>query len=278
MTLFAVHPPADNDSLRRAIYAGAVFRLPATQASLALAEDAQGRLQAAFGDAPREAHRRMSAPDFLSRMAAIRADIVADQAALASMQAVLRAAGFDPAAHAIDALRLRANMPDAHLIPAAAQAYAPHRDTWYANPQSQVNWWIPLHDITPACAFSFYPAYFTRAIRNTSAGFSYARWMELVGWQNAKGAKEKFPYPELLEPLDTAGAESFSCRRGEILLFSASHLHQSNPNLTPYMRYSLDFRSVHLADHAAGIGAVNVDNGSEPDAMKDYIFPQGATA
>ena len=43
-------------------------------------------------------------------------------------------------------------------------------------------------------------------------------------------------------------------------------------------RFSVDFRTVHLGDHRAGLGAPNVDNHSTGSALKDYVRPQGVSA
>ena len=59
---------------------------------------------------------------------------------------------------------------------------------------------------------------------------------------------------------------------GSLLLVSASHLHQSLPNLSDRVRFSIDLRLVHRGDLWAGRGAPNVDNRSSGGALADYTW------
>jgi hypothetical protein len=63
----------------------------------------------------------------------------------------------------------------------------------------------------------------------------------------------------------------FSAGAGDIVLFSGAHFHQTKNNTTGRTRFSLDFRTVDLEDHAAGVGAPNADNRSTGDATRDYV-------
>jgi ectoine hydroxylase-related dioxygenase (phytanoyl-CoA dioxygenase family) len=161
-------------------------------------------------------------------------------------------------------------MNNGHLNPRAALAYTAHRDTWFGNPQAQVNFWMALHDVTREQSFSFHPSLFTQAVPNTSQGFSYDSWMGTRGWQ---GMKSNAPadYPQPLATPEDAAKFSFAASAGEVIVFSAAQLHQTMPNASGFTRFSIDFRAVHIGDHEAGLGAPNVDNGSKPEALKDYF-------
>jgi hypothetical protein len=50
-----------------------------------------------------------------------------------------------------------------------------------------------------------------------------------------------------------------------------AHFHQTRKNATGRTRFSLDFRTVDLADHEAGVGAPNVDNRSTGSTVRDYV-------
>jgi hypothetical protein len=182
-------------------------------------------------------------------------------------------AGVDPAEHAIDRLRVRANAPGAYRDPAAAAAYVAHRDTWYANPRAQINWWIPLHDVAPDETFVIYPDRFDRPIANSSAALDYDAWIRRVGWQSARRDPDA-AYPAALADLASEPRRPVSCGEGEIVLFSAAHLHQSLGMDGALARFSVDFRTVHLGDHARGLGAPNVDDASTGSALADYVHPE----
>lgn len=269
MTALFSHPkPQDSSALRRAVYDGAVFKDQAGVASKALAADMYAAVQGVLGADIASIHERASFADIYPPLTALRQKIAASADCRAAMQAVMAQAGLNADQYLIDDLRLRCVMHNGHLNAGSAKAYALHRDTWYGNPQSQINFWIPLHDVDTRMAFTFYPAYFNRAIANTSHGFNFLEWIEKTGWQGAKNAPDN-DYPRATERPDTAGV-TFDAHAGDVVIFSAAHLHESTPNASGVTRFSLDFRAVHKQDHTNGVGAPNADNGSSPDALGGY--------
>jgi hypothetical protein len=61
------------------------------------------------------------------------------------------------------------------------------------------------------------------------------------------------------------------CEPGGIILFSGAQLHSSVPNTSTKTRFSIDLRTVHLDDAAAGIGAPNIDSECTGTTMGDYL-------
>ena len=187
---------------------------------------------------------------------------------------VMASARFDPAENAFDPIRLRAIAHDGHLNPAAQALYYGHRDTWYSNPQSMISWWIPLHDVRPEETFEFFPDHFDRVVPNDSECFDFDTWVakgqaRRIGWRDSQTGRMA-RYPQLLtEP--TGHTIPVACHAGEILLFSGQHLHKTRPNRTGRTRFSIDFRTVHLEDHACGRGAPNVDNRSTGSSLPQMI-------
>ena len=49
----------------------------------------------------------------------------------------------------------------------------PHRDTWASNFQHQINWWIPLHDLSITNSIFFIPKYFTKKVKNNSKEWNF---------------------------------------------------------------------------------------------------------
>lgn len=179
----------------------------------------------------------------------------------------LRGLGVALEEFAVDRLRLRGLEPGAENIPAAAPAFYAHRDTWYANPQSQINLWMPLHDVSAKDSFAFFPALFAAPVANDSADFDYDEFKAQAGFQNPnRAAAAVFP-----RPLEAIGeGEPVVMPAGSLLLFSAAHLHQTSVNRTSEVRLSIDVRLVHRGDQADGKGAPNVDNRSRGSALIDY--------
>jgi hypothetical protein len=61
------------------------------------------------------------------------------------------------------------------------------------------------------------------------------------------------------------------CQVGGPFLFSAAHLHSTVPNISPHVRYSIDFRTVHLDDVWNRKGAHNIDSACTGTTMRDYL-------
>ena len=161
--------------------------------------------------------------------------------------------------------RLRVVCPDGHLVPRAAPAYLAHRDTWFANSQSQLNWWMPLVTVEEATSFGFCPELFETPVENNSARFNYRRWMAGGGFQREGDDTREYPTTSaVLSP------RRFRCELDEIVCFSAAHLHQTLPVHGSRARMSLDFRSVADDDLKHKRSAPNVDNRSVGDATLDY--------
>jgi len=273
-------PPGGGPAaLRRAVYGGTIFKLPPTPASLRLVVDVMSLVEQEFGhDGPaREAQFRRSGEEFFRGVGRLRKLLYEGGRFLAAMRAVVAPFGFPPAETAFDPLRLRVAAHRGHENPKAAAVYYAHRDTWYSHPQSLVNWWVPLHDLGEDETFVFFPDYFTRPAANNSGDFDYDTWAQnraglRVGWQDPNAGTTAL-YPGCAADLSQARRLGFSCRAGEMLVFSGAHLHQTIGQTTGRARFSIDFRTVHLGDHAAGVAAPNVDNRSTGSALPDYLHP-----
>ncbi len=268
--MFAAPSFSSPSQFRRAIYDGNIFRLAATLATRKLVTDVRLMLERDFGAPLERLHERYGFADTRGKLTDLRTILTTEARFLNALSDITKMAGA-PAKFAYDPLRLRCVLPGNHLNKGAEIAYAAHRDTWYGNPQCQINFWIPLQDVTEDNSFMFYPQLFDAAVPNNSAVFSYADWSEKRGWQGNKAeVPVTFPSPTI----DVNGGQAFGARAGEIIAFSAAQLHQTVKNVSPVTRFSLDFRAVHLDDHAAGIGAPNADNASKAEAFRDYLFPK----
>jgi hypothetical protein len=268
--------PTDNTAARQALYDGDLYLLSANCESRTLIESIQLEIDAILGsDGPvRTAQFRLSEGEFFERMGRLRKHFYTSVQYHELVYRLLASLDFIPVQNTFDPIRLRVVAHQGHTNPAAAPVYYGHRDTWYSNPQSMITWWIPLHDLGAEETFEFFPEEFTRPVQNDSEVFDFDAWVHdgqnrRIGWQNANtGLIDR--YPQLLE--EPRGRRiPVVCRAGEILLFSAQHLHQTRPNMTGRTRFSIDFRTVHLVDHEAGSGARNVDNRSTGSSLVQFV-------
>jgi len=266
--------PAENSELRQALYSGQIFRLSGVPGCAGLVATVLAMLQEDLGDDCRRAQFCLSREQFLDYVSSLKQRVYGHPAVLETVQRIISCVGFELRKVALDPPRFRAVIHDGHKNPKAGPAYSPHRDTWYGNPQAQINWWIPLHDLTEAETFLFYPEVFAVPVPNSSLHFRYDEWIVQVGFgRSYLGNDALYPTIEDTEQL-VLNPMAFSCGAGDVILFSGTHLHGTRENSSGLTRFSLDFRTVHLEDEAQGIGAPNVDNKSQGSALKDYVHPQ----
>lgn len=269
--------PSSQDEAKQSIYGGSVYLLKANDASLQLVNQTIERIQQEVGTDFREAHLAFSAEEFFVRIGKLRKQIYTSNDFHQLLNAVIASLGFQLNRTAYDPARIRVISPGGHLNPAASAIYYGHRDTWYANSQSMITWWIPLHAIGEDESFDFYPEQFLKPVKNDSEIFDFEVWTRdgqknRIGWQDKKTGEVE-SYPRLLEKPDGLKA-TVVAQAGDILLFSAQHLHQTRPNTTIKSRFSLDFRTVDINDHATNIGASNVDNRSTGSSLSQFVRPK----
>jgi len=254
--------------LRQRLYQGEIKTVMPTNASLNLVDVTCRFLKNTIGKDFRKMHLNYSNQEYLALMTSVR-DQLADQAIQTLTWDILEEIGLSTREYAVDQVRLRAIVPNAHKIQAALSVYVAHRDTWYCNSQAQINCWIPLHDIKQSDGFEIFPSYLSSQVKNSSADFNYEEFKQEAGWQKSKTDK-KF-YPSLLQDIDEKASHSVFGKQGELHLFSAAHLHRTRKMNSDKVRFSLDFRFVHLLDHENEIGAPNVDNESLGSTLDDYF-------
>jgi hypothetical protein len=190
----------------------------------------------------------------------------------AHLRAILEEHGADPELTYFDVPRLRTSTSDNYLTTGIAYAFHPHRDTWYSAPMMQLNWWLPIYDVSPDNVVAFHPAYFDQGIANGSERYNYYAWNRdsraLAASQIGEDTRDQ-PKPE--EPIDLDPQIRPVPPVGGVMVFSGAQLHSSVPNTSGRTRISVDFRVVHRADVEAGRGAVNVDSHCTGTTMRDYL-------
>jgi ectoine hydroxylase-related dioxygenase (phytanoyl-CoA dioxygenase family) len=269
--------PGNNEEVREALYSGTVFLLEPTPATRRLVEQVIRGIEEELPQPIREAQFQLDGDEFFERVGRLRKRFYTEPHFLDAVREIFSDFGFDPSAVALDPMRLRVITHRGFENPAAAPIYFAHRDTWYAHSQCEITWWIPLHDVSEEETFVFYPDWFSRPVSNNSDQFDHDRWTRhgqslRIGWQNPEHSREHL-YPGHVGELEPGREVGFAARAGQVLLFSGAHFHQTRKNGTGRTRFSLDFRTVDLADDRAGKGAPNVDNRSTGSATRDYVRP-----
>jgi hypothetical protein len=262
------------DECRRAeLYRGAIFVHAPGSSALKLCRLAKGMIEEAFGHLdPLKVHESLSAEKCAEVLAVLKPKFIHHPLSKQYIQEMLSEAGCDLHKTYFDVPRMRTAFPGDYLKSGIAYAFHPHRDTWYSAPFCQLNWWMPIYDLNSANCMAIHPHYFGKAIKNGSRDYNYHKW-NLESRQNAaqhvKTDTRVQPRPE--EPVDLEPQIRLVCDVGGAYQFSAATLHSTVPNTSNVIRYSIDFRTVHLDDVLARIGAANVDSACTGTTMGDYL-------
>ena len=131
-----------------------------------------------------------------------------------------------------------------------------HRDTWGTNIHQQINWWAPINNIDETNTMIFFPEYFSKSVKNSSAS-----WDLDIYLANRKKGDFSYPSaPQLEEELpDNIKILPVTIEPGEILCFSGCHLHSSSEKKSQKTRFSYEIRTVCQGDIDNNIGAPNTD-------------------
>jgi hypothetical protein len=262
-----------DDSRRKEIYRGSIFVHSPSPNALKLCELAQGMIEEAFRPFdPLTVHKHISPEKCAEILGTLKPRFIHHPESKQCIQGILSEAGCDLSQTHYDVPRMRTAFPGDFLKSGIAYAFHPHRDTWYSAPYCQINWWMPIYDLNSENCMALHPHYFDRPIKNSSRGYNYQKWnleSRQTAAQHIKTDTRVQPRAE--EPLTLDPQVRMLCKVGGAYQFSAASLHSTVPNTSDVVRYSIDFRTVHLADVLGRIGAPNVDSECTGTTMGDYL-------
>ena len=273
MTAIFVDSTMDDQLRRSRVFDGDLFLFRANPASRALVDFARQTIRESFPDVdPQNAQSNMKVEDFVATIGPLKTRFTNHERTKALVRNLLAEFGCDKDRTYFDVPRLRVVTHGGYLSAGVGYAYKPHRDTWYAGPDCQLNWWMPVYDLEPEQAMALYPRYFHYPVKNSSRDFDYDEWCNVGRKQaveNIKADTRKHPLPE--EGLDQAAETRIVCDAAATLLFSAGQLHATVPNTSQLTRFSIDFRTVHTDDLRSRRGARNVDSLAVGSTVGDFI-------
>ncbi|TGL70697.1 hypothetical protein [Leptospira jelokensis] len=198
-------------------------------------------------------------------MAKIRHKIYENHSIANFLIPILEEWNVDPNDVYVDLFRLRCVPNGFHQMEGAESVQFLHRDPWYANPENQINLWLPITKVELGSGFSLYPSYFLNPVENNSHSFDYEHWIETGGFQTSsdhpKIGEKVFPKPT--SPVSDPNPLSVAGDFGDYFIFASHHLHGTNDNSQGYSRFSLEVRFV-IGEHIKNqIGPKNIDNASK---------------
>jgi hypothetical protein len=262
-----------DDDRRKELYRGSIFAISPGQGALKLCQLAKDLIEEAFRPLnPLRIHETLSAEESAQILAVLKPKFIHHPKAKEYLAGMLAESGCDLEKTYFDVPRMRTAFPGDYLKSGIAYAFHPHRDTWYSAPFCQINWWMPIFELNSENCMAIHAHYFGRPVKNGSNLYNYHKW-NLESRRNAaqhiKTDTRIQPRPE--EPIELDPQIRLICDVGRAYLFSAAQLHSTVPNTSNLIRYSIDFRTVHLDDVMGRIGAANIDSACTGTTMADYL-------
>lgn len=273
MTSVSIDPNVTDDQRRERLYAGDLVIHTDSPAVRDLVGFTRAFVEDAFGGlSPETAQHEMPVEEYARILADLKPAFIHHPESKQHLRAVLIEHGCDPEETYFDVPRLRTSTSDGYLTTGIAYAFHPHRDTWYSAPMMQVNWWLPVYDVSPDNVVAFHPDDFDRPVANGSERYNYYAWnrdsRRQAAQQIGTDTREQ-PQPE--EPIDLDPQIRPVPPVGGMVVFSGAQLHSSVPNTSGRTRISIDFRTVNIRDVIARRGAANVDSHCTGTTMRDYL-------
>lgn len=273
MNTLLINPEISDLARREALYQGKLITYTPSDAENRLIAFADILISEAFEDlSPELAQWKLPVQCYVDILKSLKPTFIHHPESKKLIQQILLEKGCDLEKTYFDVPRLRTSTSDGYLTSGIAYAFHPHRDTWYAAPMCQINWWAPVYPISSENGMAFHLQYWDRPIKNDSHKFSYEEWKLNGRKKSAKQVGKDLRWqPKPLEALDPDPKFCIVPPPGGLLLFSAAHLHSTIPNTSRKTRFSIDFRTLNIDDLAAEIGAPNIDTASQDLTTGDFI-------
>ncbi len=263
-----------DDVRRQKIYEGQLFVYSPSPSSLAFCEFARKLAEEALAPhEPRQAQHSIDVNRYAEILNELKPKFIHHPESKKYVRAILSDLGCDPDETYFDVPRMRTSTSNGYLTTGIAYAWHPHRDTWYSAPPCQINWWVPMYEITAENAMAFHPAYFTQGVVNDSERHDYAKWATQHRGAHLAKLTNSDPRPlsKPLKDIDPNPQIRLIVPVGAVIMFSGAQLHSSVPNTSGVTRFSIDFRTVHGKDAAEQRGALNVDSNSSGTNLRDFM-------
>jgi len=267
-----VNSGATDDLRRERLYAGQLFLFTPTPETRRLRDFAASMIEEAFAPLdPLTAQFEMPVERFVEIFGPLKPRFIHHPETWRLLRDALAGLGCDLDDTYLDVPRLRGVTSDAYLTAGVGYAHPLHRDTWWSAPLAQLNWWMPIYPFESESSMAFHPRYWSRGVENHSEEFNYYEW-NAVG--RAEAAKHittdtrKQPHPPA--DIDPEPQVRLVCEPGGLVVFSGAQMHSTVPNTSGRSRFSIDFRTVNVADLRAGRAAPNVDSHPQGTSLRDF--------
>lgn len=247
---------------RELIYSGDIFLISALKSTSKMSDYAFQVLCDKFQtNEPETAFNHLPVEEFAKTVEKVKNEFTNSLYSKELIREFLMEIDSDPKEYFFDVPRIRIVPNYDYLHTGISYAYAPHRDTWYGGPSYQINHWMPVMSIKSEVAMAVWPNYFSTPVQNSSQEFDITFWDKVQRKKAVENIKvESRPHPLPLEEINTESELRIAGNPGDIMIFSANHLHGTIPNRTNRARFSIDFRTFNKSDIQTANNSVNTDS------------------
>ncbi|MBP5856026.1 hypothetical protein KAJ83_03335 [Marivibrio halodurans] len=261
------------ERLQARIFAGDILVFRGLAPVRALVSQADRMIRAHFAN-PEQATRHMDPASFLQAAGALRRAYGRSAEVSCLWREALAACGLVMDRTYWDRRRLRVNPSGArHHGPQVANLPA-HRDSWGANLPQQINWWAPVYPVTAGRSLLIHLDAWARPVENDSATWDIEEFRRRRAAGHGAGYP---PLPTATRPADWGEATPILPRPGDLIAFSAAHLHASAVNRTGRTRFNIEGRTLDLAEWRAGRGAPTPDGAAPHVALRWFSHCETGT-
>lgn len=262
------HKSSAPQELSERLFAGKLLVFEGIEPVARMVRRVRALLEQAFETRePRDAEGSLSAQAFSRCALKVRGLVNEDSRVRFHWQEALNEAGYPANETWCDRIRLRI-VPSRQDIPNRRIGVIPaHKDSWGSGIMAQINWWLPLYPMSAGQSMLIWPEAFDSPIANDSAKWDF----------DCFRADETGTYPLLptAAKQPRSGGVPMVLQPGQLLAFSAAHLHGSVSDASGRTRFSLDSRTVWDVDRMKRRGAPNLDCQARTEHWNWYIPPPG---
>ena len=215
---------------------------------------------------PALAERHLSAATFRCLAMQAREAVARDAAVARHWWDALAVIGHRRDATWLDRIRLRAVPSRSDVDHQRLQTMPAHRDTWGSGIMAQINWWLPLYALAESRTMLLWPDMFRRPIANNSGQWSFEAFRN--------GSQDDYPLLPVARVRPAQPGVPVIIEPGQLLAFSAAHLHAGMSDGSGWTRFGVDTRSVWQPDRIEGRGAPDVDGAARAEMWRWFRAPQ----
>jgi hypothetical protein len=265
-----IDPDMPDPILRQRIYHGDLIVLTRLRSVRQFVDYTRGQLVDLFMPYdPEFAHEHIEKAEMARLLGSWKPRFIHSPRSKDLVREIIRETGFSAEETYYDVPKPRTSFPVGHLTTGIAFAFPWHRDVWYSAPAQQINWWLPVFPVRDDNSMRFDPQNFDRVVANSSGQFDYYRNNTARLNTASQISDERQMRPAALDysPIDELVVIPAP---GSVMLFSGAQLHSSIPNTSGRARFSVDFRTVDVADVQTNRGAQVVDADCTGTAIRDF--------